>query len=370
MTAVVSTSYWTPPYYLSALESDQDVEQDYRSKSLIPRISDVRYSGGKRIATNRTLSDCDDMSSILPDRATLESYRFSPTLTSILRLDTSVATGKISSQVVLSDAGQIHVSRDSIYLTSNMWTPISSPAGKCAPDTPCASSMLWNPGMSATLVHRFSLDATNTRYVYSRLISGSPLNQYSMDEDVNGNFRIVTSEFSPTQSTRLSVIGSTGAIIGKITDIAPGENFQSSRFIGDRLYLVTFEQIDPLFVISLTDPKNPTVLGELKIPGYSTYLHPYDANRLIGVGYDTKTNQWGGTQNAGIKVDLYNVSDVANPRQEATLTLGDIGSSSDILWNPRAFVYYKEKNLLLMPATLMTSAGDADNAYLSKSVFQ
>ncbi len=152
--------------------------------------------------------------------------------------------------------------------------------------------MIWNPGVSNTLVHRFAFDRLSTKYIYSTLVPGTPLSQYSMDEDSNKNFRIITSEWKDTQSTRLSIIGSTGRVVGKLVNIAPGENFQSSRFIGDRLYLVTFEQIDPLFVISLTHPASPTILGELKIPGYSTYLHPYDENRLIGIGYDTKTNQW------------------------------------------------------------------------------
>lgn len=133
---------------------------------------------------------------------------------------------------------------------------------------------------------------------------------------------------------------------------------------------MTFEQIDPLFVIDLSDSTNPKSLGELKIPGYSTYLHPYDESRLIGIGYDTKQNEWGGTMNAGIKVDLYNVSDVKNPKQEATLTLGDVGSYSDVLTNPRSFVWYKEKNLLLMPAAIMTSAGIKDSPYIAKSAFQ
>ena len=117
-----------------------------------------------------------------------------------------------------------------------------------------------------------------------------------MDEDGDHNFRIVTTLSSwsggtNASTTGVSVLSSTGAIIGSLSGLAPGENFQSSRFIGDRLYLVTFEQIDPLFVISITDPKSPKVLGELKIPGYSTYLHPYDTNRLIGIGYDTRVNQ-------------------------------------------------------------------------------
>lgn len=124
------------------------------------------------------------------------------------------------------------------------------------------------------------------------------MTQYSMDEDASGNFRIVTQNYARSSgqnqnSTELSIINTSGKVIGKITNIAPGENFQSSRFIGNRLYLVTFEQIDPFFVIDLSVPTAPKILGELKIPGYSTYLHPYDADRLIGIGYDTKENKWG-----------------------------------------------------------------------------
>jgi inhibitor of cysteine peptidase len=107
-----------------------------------------------------------------------------------------------------------------------------------------------------------------------------------MDEDANGNFRIVTQSYAwssgqSQNSTQVSVISPSGKVIGKLSNIAPGENFQSARFIGSRLYLVTFEQIDPFFVISLADPKFLKILGELKIPGYSTYLHPYDKDRLI-----------------------------------------------------------------------------------------
>ncbi len=106
------------------------------------------------------------------------------------------------------------------------------------------------------------------------------------------------------------------------------------------------------------------------MPGYSTYLHPYDNDRLIGLGYDTIVNSHGGTQNGGLKVDLYNVADIKNPKKEGSLVLGDAGSSSDVLSNPRAFVYYKEKSLLLLPATLMTSAKDLNNSYRSSKAFQ
>jgi inhibitor of cysteine peptidase len=368
MTVVVSSSYFLPPVYRSA-STDTKQEYSYTSRTLIPRISDVQYNWAKRKTVNRLIGDCRNIASVLPSKETLSSYAFSPSLTSVLRFDTSIPAGAITTRTVLSEAGQIHVSWDSLYLTSNLWSPNSS-SSSCPPNAKCVMPLIWNPGTSGTLVHRFSFEGVNTNYVYSKLIPWNPLNQYSMDEDINKNFRIVTTENGEKQSTRVSVLSSTGNILGTLSAIAPGENFQSSRFIGNRLYLVTFEQIDPLFVIDLSDAKNPKVLGELKIPGYSTYLHPYDEGRLIGIGYDTKQNQWGGTMNAGVKVDLYNVSDVKNPRQEATLTLGDVGSSSEVLTNPRAFVWYKEKNLLLMPVTLMTSAGNKENPYFAKSAFQ
>jgi hypothetical protein len=172
MTVVVSTSYWTPPYYRMMIEGNKPTTYKYSARNLVPRISDIIYSGSKRIATNRAVADCSGMTALLPSEKTLDSYSFSPTLTSIMRIDTSVYNSKIDSQVVLSQAGQVHVSRDSIYLTSHLWTPYSTaPSAKCAPDTPCADSlMIWNPGASNTLVHRFAFDRMSTKYVYSALV--------------------------------------------------------------------------------------------------------------------------------------------------------------------------------------------------------
>lgn len=94
-------------------------------------------------------------------------------------------------------------------------------------------------------------------------------------------------------------------------------------------------------------------MGELVMPGYSTYLHPYDRNHLIGIGYDTKTNSWGGTTNAGLKIDLYDVSDVTKPLQKYSKIVGGIGSSSEVLHNPRALAWDDTNKVLLMPAQLM-----------------
>jgi inhibitor of cysteine peptidase len=267
MTAIVATSYWMPqiyrPYFLDTTLKMARPTFDYSSTNLIPRISDMSYSIGKQTISTRGVADCSGMRSILPDPQTLKNYNLNPTLTQILRFDTTISASPITSEIVLSDAGQIHVTRESIYLTSNMWSPRSG--STCPPNAKCAASLIYNPGTSSTLVHRFVVTYASIRYSYSRLISGAPLNQYSMDENSAGDFRIVTTNSSwsggtNTSSTSLSVLSPTGQKLGKLDNIAPGENFQSSRFIGDRLYLVTFQQIDPLFVIGLTDSRKPTIL--------------------------------------------------------------------------------------------------------------
>jgi inhibitor of cysteine peptidase len=203
------------------------------------------------------------MSSVLPSKNTLSKYSIHPNLTSIIRFDIRVPNGKIDSEVIVSEARQIHVTKDSVYLTANMWQHNTDSA--CPLGARCAMPMIWNPGTSSTLVHKFNLTNAKIRYSYSKDISGTPLSQYSMDEDASGNFRIVTSLNSwsggiNNSSTSLSILGSTGVTLGSLTNIAPGESFQSSRFIGNRLYLVTFEQIDPLFVIDVVDPRSPKIL--------------------------------------------------------------------------------------------------------------
>jgi inhibitor of cysteine peptidase len=238
MTVVVATSYWMPqiyrPYFLDTTLKMARPTFDYSSTNLIPRISDMSYSTGKQTISTRGVADCSGMRSILPDPQTLKKYSLNPTLTSILRFDTTVPASPITSEIVLSDAGQIHVTRDSVYLTSNMWSPRTG--STCPPNAKCASPLIWNPGSSNTLLHRFAVTDASIRYSYSRLISGAPLGQYSMDENSAGEFRIVTTNSSwsggtNTSSTSLSILSPTGQILSRLDTIAPGENFQSSRFI-------------------------------------------------------------------------------------------------------------------------------------------
>jgi hypothetical protein len=215
LTAVVTTSYWMPPLYRPYFVDGVITKKppmDYAAHSLIPKISDQQFQNNRKTVTNKAITECTSMSSVLPK---VPGDNPSPTLTSILRFDTSVPDSPIATQIVVSDAGQIHVTPDSIYLTTNVWTQDRT---KCTPNMICMNPMIWNPGTSNTLIHRFSVDNANIRYSYSRQISGTPLNQYSMDEDGDHNFRIVTSLSSwsggtNTSTTGVSILSSTGTVI-------------------------------------------------------------------------------------------------------------------------------------------------------------
>ena len=142
------------------------------------------------------------------------------------------------------------------------------------------------------------------------------------------------------------------------------EKIYSVRFIGKVGYIVTFKQIDPLFVIDLSDPTNPTIKGELKIPGYSSYLHPYDDTHIIGIGYNTEENKYGGTVNKNMKMSMFDVSDLENPKEIFSIDIGDEYAYSEITSNHKALFYNKSKNLIGFPITYRT-----ENYGTSKSGF-
>jgi hypothetical protein len=120
--------------------------------------------------------------------------------------------------------------------------------------------------------------------------------------------------------------------------------------MGERCYLVTFRNIDPLFVIDLSNPDAPEVLGELKITGYSSYLHPYDETHIIGIGKETVAEREDFAWYQGVKISLFDVSDVNNPKEIGDpYVIGDRGTDSPVLWDHKAFLFDKSRNLLVIP---------------------
>ncbi|PVX25026.1 MAG: hypothetical protein CW716_08855 [Candidatus Bathyarchaeum sp.] len=213
-----------------------------------------------------------------------------------------------------------------------------------------------------TSVQRISIDKQAITPAASGEVPGHILNQFSMDE-YGGYFRIATTinnfgwrtfaEQEQEQSkNNVYVLDMSLNIVGRLEDLAPGEQIYSTRFMGNRCYLVTFRNIDPLFVIDMSNPTAPTVLGQLKVTGYSGYLHPYDENHIIGIGketiYDAKEDfAW----YQGIKISLFDVSDVSNPVEVAKFEIGDRGSDSPVLWDHKALLFDRERNLLVLPVT-------------------
>jgi len=183
-------------------------------------------------------------------------------------------------------------------------------------------------------------------------VPGYVLNQFSMDEH-DGYFRVATTSRSwrsGAEGNNVYVLDENMETVGRLENLAPGEEIYSARFMGDRCYLVTFKKVDPLFTIDLSDPENPRVLGKLKIPGYSDYLHPYDENTLIGVGKETEEAKEGDfAWYQGVKISLFDVSDVENPRELAKIEIGDRGTDSPALYDHHAFLFSKARNLLVIP---------------------
>jgi len=204
--------------------------------------------------------------------------------------------------------------------------------------------------LEKTVVHKISVSGNQIEYKTKGEVPGYVLNQFSMDEH-DSYFRVATTtnswDWRGNPVNNVYVLDENMKIVGRLEDLAKGERIYSVRFIGDRAYMVTFRQVDPLFVIDLSNPTNPQVLGYLKIKGVSDYLHPYDETHLIGVGRDA--NEEG--RITGMKLSLFDVSDVSNPKEVSKYVIGGDGAYvySEALYDHKAFLFSKSKNLLVLP---------------------
>lgn len=242
--------------------------------------------------------------------------------------------------VLMSGASTMYVSPDNIYVAYPNWVN----------------------GSDLTSIYRVKIDGLQLTFEAQGGVPGYTINQYAMDE-YSGNLRIATNMQNAvisnaftsqgSQVNNVYVLNQNLSVVGKLEGLAQGENLHSVRFMGDKCYLVTFKKTDPLFVIDLSQPTNPKVLGELKIPGYSDYLHPYDETHLIGVGKEAVDAEQGDfAWYQGLKLSLFDVSNVNSPVQLANYVIGDRGTDSAALTDPKAFLFDKSKNLLVIPVNL------------------
>lgn len=233
----------------------------------------------------------------------------------------------------------------------------------------------FNEATEETTIYRVHMQDNNLTCVAQGKVPGQVMNQFSMDEygdyfrtattttsvaiiqnpvsKANNTFLPPIIGWSSEQSTNVYVLNMNLSIVGRLENISMGEKFHSARFMEDRCYLVTFQNTDPLFVISLRDPNAPTILGNLTIPGYSDYLQPYDENHLIGVGKEAGESESGYfAWYQGIKISIFDVSNVSNPVQMTNVTIGDRGSDSPVLSDHKALLFDKQMDLLVIPVTV------------------
>lgn len=254
----------------------------------------------------------------------------------------NVSTQAASTKAVLGMADQIMMSQNNLYLTATVMDVDNN----------------WYE--RSTGITRFSVTNGGLKYLASGKVAGYIDNQFSLDE-YGGNLRIATTSYNDDRKTvnNVFVLNNLLESVGSVGNLAEGERIYSVRYVGDTAYVVTYRETDPLFVVDLSNPTQPVVKGQLKLPGFSEYLHPIDKNTLLGLGVNTVVTQYGGTVQDGLKLSLFDVSDPANPKEKASYLLGNMGSTSEALDNHKAIMFYPEQKLMGFPATIYTAQGSS-----------
>ena len=244
--------------------------------------------------------------------------------------------GPDATTTVAGVSGSVYASTSNLYVSATHW------------------GNWWDTSDTGqtTNIYRFDLGADDVPLTAMGAVPGVTLNQFSLDESDDGLLRVATtSGFGDTASSGIYALAASAGnlqTIGSVTGLAPGERIYSVRFIGDRGYVSTFRQIDPLFVIDLANPARPRVVGQLKVPGFSSYLHPLDATHLLGIGRDVDPDTG---RVRGLQLSIFDVGDPANPKRTATYTFAGDGwqSWSAALWDHHALSWFAEQGILALP---------------------
>jgi uncharacterized secreted protein with C-terminal beta-propeller domain len=243
---------------------------------------------------------------------------------------------------VVAEPGMIYSSRQALYLTDTKYDFTGATRG-------------------TTDIYKFAYQGRGAQPVATGSVPGRLLNQYSMGEN-EGYLRVAT-----TLDRTFGVLGVVAEssnnvyvleaaadgldVIGSVENIAPGETIRACRFVGERGFVVTFREIDPLFTLDLSDPSNPRVIGELEVPGFSTYIVPIDDNHLLTVGQYIPPPPTFGPW--GVQLSIYDITDFASPKVLDNVIIGaDTGASSEAIWNPKAFTHFARAGLVAIPVNI------------------
>ena len=343
--------------YQTMLDNEK-VIADMEISDLVPRI----YERQNDNVITHSLTNDDCASFIAPQDG------FSRGVNSIFSFDLTSSDFAFEADHIIGNYPLVYSSADALILAEKSWD----------------SWWFWNSADSdeATNIHMFDIsDSGTTEYIASGRVDGTIQNQFSLSE-YQGVLRVASTEgqwgrwwlenpepMTSNVVTLQPIADATGHTtleqIGIVEGIAPNETIWSARFVEDRAYIVTFENMDPLWTIDLSDPTNPTIMGELKIPGVSTYIHPISDNTLLTIGMgpaDLETGE--GLDWSNVRLSLFDVSDFTNPLETTTLTISPVEdennpcwswSSSEATYEHKAFQYWAPKSMLAVPMNTYTS---------------
>ncbi|PKQ28191.1 MAG: hypothetical protein CVT63_04110 [Candidatus Anoxymicrobium japonicum] len=313
-------------------------QKNITPSDIIPRYRDV--AGGGKDEAFAPIGDYKDIEVVDPESFT--------SFLSVVSISLENGSARLNKRTIAGHSDNVYASLKNLYVASGgnwLYDGLRYPHAQQD---------------EQTTIYKFKFDGPGTKFLGAGEVPGTILNQFSMDE-TKGYFRIATtcgrvSREGSSSTNNVYVLGPDMKITGRLEGLARGESIYSVRFMGDRAYLVTFKKVDPLFVLDMTNPNKPTVLGALKIPGYSDYLHPYDETHVIGLGKNTveASPEEGGNfaWYQGLKLAIFDVTDVANPTEMHKVEIGDRGTDSYALYDHKAFLFDRAKNLLVLPVLL------------------
>jgi uncharacterized secreted protein with C-terminal beta-propeller domain len=290
----------------------------------------------------RSVVSCDDVR---------HPRRFSGLdLLTVLTIDLDKGLFNVDRDAIMAGAQTVYASTTGLYIASQRYVAALE-AGRAVPER------------SRTEIHRFDASKPGeTSYASSGSVAGFVLNQYSLSE-FDGALRVASTEepawFDGTvareSESYVTVLGERGSelvLLGRAEGLGKGERIFAVRFVGDKGYVVTFRQVDPLYTLDLSRKTDPRVVGELKILGYSAYLHPISDDLLLGVGQDASAQG----RTLGTQLSLFDVSDPQRPTRKAQASLGG-NSSSSAEFDPHAFLFWQPANLAVIPLTTYGDKG-------------
>jgi len=338
-----------------AIEENQKIIRNSAPDNWIPYYIVTDADGD--VTDEGTLFDCD--------RASHPEEFSGLNVLSVITVDLLDGLEVTDSTGLLATGDTIYSSATSLYVATQNW-----------------DTWLWarqgggdrEPESVITDIHKFDIsDARITRYEASGVVEGYLLNQFAMDEH-EGRLRVASttqpnwwgSGFeSESLVTVLEQVDGELSQIGVVDGLGKTEQIYSVRFVGDMAYVVTFRQTDPLYTVDLSDPDDPKVVGELKILGYSAYLHPLADGLLIGIGQDaTESGRVEGTQ-----VSVFDVSDPTDPKRVDQITLSK-GSNSEVEYDHHAFLYWEPTGLAMVPVQQWWYDQNSESAFLGAVGFE